>query len=358
MASRVALTVLGVALLSLTTAASRDLVIYFIDVEGGQSTLMVTPAGESLLIDTGYAIRGQRGAPPPPPDAVIGRDAQRILATIKEAGLERIDYLLVTHFHSDHAGAVPEIAPRIPIGTFIDYGDPLGFDRLTLNSFRAYEPIRAAAAHHLVARVGDRLPLKGLDADVVSAGGTLISKPIGAGEMNPACVDVEDQPEDGTENYRSVGVLFRYGTFRFLDLGDLSGNTLTRLACPRNMLGQVSAYLIAHHGDYDTSVPSLYAALQPQVSIMNNGPNRGGDRYAFVAARHAPGSDLWQLHTSRMADAANAPENFVANVDDGTVTAFNLVLTASENGNFRVSNPRTNFTKSYTARRHENAGKR
>ena len=352
MAFRIVATTAVALLLSVSSLASRNLVIYFIDVEGGQSTLMVTPAGESLLIDTGYAIRGQRGAPPPPEGATLGRDAQRILNTLKQAGVERIDYLLITHFHSDHAGAVPELAARIPIGTFIDYGDPLGFDRLTVNSFRAYEPVRAAAAHHLVARVGDRLPLKGIEADVVSSGGTLISKPVGNGEMNPACVDVEDHVEDGTENYRSIGVLFRYGAFRFLDLGDLSGNTLTKLGCPRNMIGQVSAYLIAHHGDYDTSVPSLYAALQPQVSIMNNGPARGGDRNAFHAARHAPGADLWQLHTSRYPDAANAPDEFIANVDDGTVTSFGLVLTASDDGSFRMTNPRTSFSRAYPKRHH------
>jgi competence protein ComEC len=352
MAFRSAATACLVLLFSLSSYASRDLVIHFIDVEGGQSTLMLTPGGESLLIDTGYAIRGQRGAPPPPPGATIGRDAQRILDTLKAAGVDRIDYLLITHFHSDHAGAVPELAARIPIGTFIDYGDPLGTDRLTTNSFRAYEPVRAAAARHLVAHVGDRLPLKGIEADVVSAGGTLISKPVGGGELNPACVDVEDHPEDGTENYRSIGVLFRYGAFSFLDLGDLSGNTLTRLACPRDMIGHVSAYLIAHHGDYDTSVPSLYAALRPQVSIMNNGPNRGGDKDAFIAARRASGSDLWQLHTSRVPEAANAPDDYIANVDDGTVTAFGLVLTASENGSFRVTNPRTGFAKAYPKQRH------
>src|SRR6185436_4211013 len=101
--ARSAATILAVLLFAAAASASRDLVIYFIDVEGGQSTLMITPAGESLLIDTGYAIRGQRGAPPPPPDATIGRDAQRILETIKSAGLDHVDYLLITHFHSDHA---------------------------------------------------------------------------------------------------------------------------------------------------------------------------------------------------------------------------------------------------------------
>lgn len=349
MVRRLAVTAVLVVLLSLSSRAARELTIYFIDVEGGQSTLLITPAGESLLVDTGYAIRGQRGAPPPPPEATIGRDAQRILDTIKAAGLDRIDYLLITHFHSDHAGGVPEVAGRIPIGTFIDYGDPLGTDRLTTASFRAYEPVRAAAAHHLIAHAGDRLPLKGIEADVISAGGTLITKAVGHGEANAACVNVEDHVEDGTENFRSIGVLFRLGSFRFLDLGDLSGNTLTKLACPTNLVGQVSAYLIAHHGDYDTSVPALYAALRPQVAIMNNGPNRGGAPAAFSALRTTAGIDLWQLHASRTAADANAPDAFIANVDDGTQTDFALKITASDNGHFRVFNPRTNFTKAYAA---------
>jgi beta-lactamase superfamily II metal-dependent hydrolase len=352
MAFRAAAAACFLAVFTFSAAAAHELDIYFIDVEGGQSTLVLTPAGESLLIDTGYAMRGQRGAPPLPAGATTGRDAQRILDTMREAGIDHIDYLLITHIHSDHAGAVPELAARVPIGTFIDYGDPLGTDRLTNASFRAYQPVRAAAAKHLVPQPGDRLPLKGLETEVVSAGGTLISKPVGDGPTNTACVNVEDQPEDGTENYRSIGVLFKYGAFRFLDLGDLSGNTLTRLACPRNMIGHVSAYLIAHHGDYDTSVPALYAALAPRVAIMDNGPIRGGDPAAFAVARSEPAvEDLWQLHTGRRDGVVNAPDDFIANVDDGTQTAFNLKLTASDDGSFRLTNPRTGFTKVYPKRK-------
>jgi competence protein ComEC len=352
MAFRAAAAACLLMVMSLAASAARGLDIYFIDVEGGQSTLLITPAGESLLIDAGYAIRGQRGAPPPPPEATIGRDAQRVLDTMREAGIDRIDYLLVTHFHSDHAGGVPELAARIPIGTFIDYGNPLGTDRLTTASFRAYEPVRAAAGRHLIPQPGESLPLKGLETEVVSAGGSLLSKPLGAGEANKACVEVEDHVEDGTENYRSIGVLFKYGAFRFLDLGDLSGNTLTKLACPQNMIGHVSAYLIAHHGDYDTSVPALYAALRPRVAIMNNGPTRGGNPAAFTAVRTEPTvEDLWQLHASRSEGAANAEDNFIANVDDGTQTAFNLKLTASDDGSFRITNPRTGFTKVYPKRK-------
>ena len=351
MLRRLAGTVLLVCLCVSASQAARELTIYFIDVEGGQSTLLITPAGESILIDTGYAIRGQRGAPPPPADATIGRDAERILNTLTAAGLTRLDYLLITHFHSDHAGGVPELAARIPIGTFIDYGEPLGTDRLTAASFRAYAPVRAGAANHLVPTPGQRLPFKGIDADVISAGGNLIEKAVGDGGTNAACVDVEDHVEDGTENYRSIGVLFRYGAFRFLDLGDLSGNTLTRLVCPKNLIGRVSAYLIAHHGDYDTSIPALYAALRPQVAIMNNGANRGGAPAAFLALRTTSAIDLWQLHRSTAAGDANASDEFIANVDDGTQTAYSLKLTATDDGRFQLSNPRTGVTRSYSKQR-------
>jgi hypothetical protein len=270
----------------------------------------------------------------------------------REAGIDHLDYLLVTHFHPDHVGGVPEIASRLPIGTFIDYGEPLGIDRMTAGGYKNYEPVRALG-HHIQAHAGDRLPLKGIEADVVSAGGTLISKPLdGSGEANSACVDLEDHPEDGTENYRSVGVLFRFGAFRFLDLGDLSGNTLTRLACPRNLVGEVSAYLIAHHGDYDSNVPALYAALRPRVAVMNNGVTRGGAPDAFKTLRRDLFiEDVWQLHASQNPGAQNFSDDVIANVDDGTTTGFALRMTAYSNGSFRVLNERNGFTRTYGKKR-------
>ena len=326
-------------LISVVVAAAappaRTLDIYFIDVEGGQSTLLVTPDGQSLLIDAGYARNG--------------RDADRIFAAAREAGIERLDYLLVTHYHPDHVGGVPAVAEKLPVGTFVDYGAPLGIDRMTTGGFRAYEPVRASA-RHIEARPGDQLPLKGLEADIVSAGGTLLSKPLrGAGEKNAACVDLEDFTEDGTENYRSVGVLFRFGAFRFLDLGDLSGNTLTGLACPANLIGTVSAFLIAHHGDYDSNVPALYAALRPHVAIMNNGVTKGGAPVTFTTLHAQTGMDLWQLHASQNPGAENAPDPFIANVDDGT-TGYWIKLTANEDGSFRLVNSRTGLTKPYSPR--------
>ena len=331
---RAILTVLLIPVLASAASKAGALDIFFIDVEGGGSTLVVTPAGQSLLIDAGYGGRG-------------GRDSARILAAAADAGIDRIDYLLITHFHGDHVGGVPELASSIPIGTFIDYGAPLGTDRMANGGFRAYEPVRGENPH-IQPRPGDRLPLDGIEADIVSAGGMLLSAPLGGGgRTNDACVNVEDQPEDGTENFRSIGVMLQLGSFRFLHLGDLSGNTLTKLACPINLLGEATVYLVAHHGDYDTNVPALYAALRPRVAIMNNGVTKGGSPDAFKTLHAQPEiEDVWQLHTSQNPRVVNSPEALIANVDDGT-TGYPLRLTALADGSFRIVNGRTGFTKTY-----------
>lgn len=324
-------------LLPATPAWAKDLEIYFIDVEGGQATLIVTPTGQSLLIDAGYG----RGS----------RDPDRIMTAAREAGLERIDFLLVTHFHPDHVGGVPELATRIPIGTFVDYGGPLGTpygaDRMTLRSFEAYAPVRALGLH-LQPQPGDRLALAGVQATIVSSGGSLLSTPLhGAGRANDACETLENHPDDGTENFRSIGLVLRYGAFTFVDLGDLSGNTLPKLVCPRNLIGEASAYLIAHHGDYDSNAQAVYTALNPRVAIMNNGVTKGGDPGTFKTAHAQRGMDLWQLHASQRPAARNAADEFIANLDSEECAGHWIKMTASENGSFRVTNGRTGASRTY-----------
>ena len=232
----------------------------------------------------------------------------------------------------------------------IDYGLPLGGDRMAANSFRNYEPVRGSfGSSYVMARVGERIPLKDVDALIVSADGQLLPKPIAdGGETNSACTQIEEHPEDGTENFRSVGIVFKFGAFRFLDVGDLSGMTLTRMACPKNLLGTISAYLISHHGDYDSNVPALYAALKPRVAIMNNGVTRGGSRDHFntLWTQHAT-EDVWQLHLSQNEGSRNFPGDFIANIDDGTQTSFMLKLTAYEDGTFKLTNERNGLTNEY-----------
>ncbi|HEV3057628.1 MAG TPA: MBL fold metallo-hydrolase [Vicinamibacterales bacterium] len=313
-------------------AAGKTLDIYFIDVEGGQSTLVVTPSGESLLIDAGYA-------------GFDGRDPGRVVAAARTAGVTRIDYLLITHFHGDHAGGVPELAKRLPIRTFVDHDDVVAGDASAAPVLAAYAAVRAAG-RHLVAKPGDHLPLKGVDVEVVSSAARTISEPVpGGGQPNPACEASARAPGEPLENPRSTGVYLRFGTFRFLDLGDLSGAPLFALFCPRNLLGQIDLYLVPHHGGSDVVYPATFAT-RPRVAIMNNGEQKGGSPESFAALRASRGiADVWQLHMSRAKGAQNFAAARVANLDE--TTAHWVKVSASEDGSFTVTNGRTGETKKY-----------
>ena len=337
-------TVLALALppaLAVVAQPARTLDIYFIDVEGGQSTLVVTPAGQSVLIDTGFA-------------GFDGRDAGRIVEAARAAGITQIDYLLLTHFHWDHDGGVVELARLMPIKTFIDAGDlnrdPAAMSvagwPVTLERYNAYLPVRATG-EHLTPSPGDRLPLRGVDVTFVSSSGATITRPLpGAGQVNVECGATAPPPDDPFENPRSIGMMLRFGRFHFLDLGDLTGTPLFALLCPRNLIGQVDLYLVPHHGWRDAAYPATFAGLRPRVAIINNGAVKGGSPETFAAMRRAPGLEgAWQLHTSRREGAMNLEESQIANLDE--TTGHWIKVSAKESGAFAVTNRRTGVTKTY-----------
>jgi competence protein ComEC len=328
-------------------ATTKNLKIYFIDVEGGQSTLIVTPERRSLLIDTGFA---GDGAGFRPGDPQHGRDANRILAAARDAGITQIDYLLITHFHADHDGGVTELSQLMPIKVFVDHGVPSdeaeNSSAETKQAFKAYSAARSTA-EHLQPGPGDRLPLKDLDVVVVSSAGSTLSEPLPhAGAINTACPDRGIPARDPYENPRSTGILVRYGKFRFLDVGDLSGQPLFNLVCPKNLIGPVDAYLVAHHGGADVAGAESFAAFHPKVAIMNNGVNKGGALATFQVLHHVAGlEDVWQLHASADAGGGNFPARYIANLDEST--AHWIQILAHEDGSFRVHNSRTGEWKNY-----------
>jgi competence protein ComEC len=336
-------------LASAAGAAAGTLDIYFIDVEGGQSTLMVTPSRQSLLIDTGWAGSASGSKPGDPAQA---RDANRIVAAAKDAGLKQIDYLLITHFHPDHDGGVVELAQLMPIRHFIDHATlPAGAqqDAAIKGAFEAYMAIRNEAPH-IEPHPGDRLPLKEIDAVVVASAAATLGKPLpGSGETNSACSHPPQAARDPIENPRSTGFLASFGKFRFLDLGDLSGQPLFDLACPKSLIGPVDVYLVAHHGGPDVSDPATFAAFKPRVAVMNNGLKKGGSRETYTTLHHVSGlDDVWQLHRSEDAGDQNFPLERIANPDEST--AYWIKLSAREDGSFRVLNARTGESKAYPAR--------
>ena len=330
----------AIGLTVIASAARRTLDIYFIDVEGGQSTLIVSPSGQTLLVDAGYPAR----------DA---RDPERIIAAMRDARVSRIDYLLITHMHEDHNGGVADLSRRVPIGAYIDYGSPVETGDDVIAAFAEYSAARDRSGKpHLMPKPGDRLPLKDVEVRVMSADGETATAPVpGAGELNPACDTYEARPFASRENPRSLGVHVRFGRFRFLDLGDLVGPGLLRLVCPNNLIGPIDAYLITHHANADTNVAPMLAAIRPRVAIANNGAYKGGSPATWTTLhQHADIEGVWQLHKSLIDGSDNYPDAFIANLEFGNEDHASWIkLSAKDGGTFSVTNGRTGWTKTYDA---------
>jgi len=327
--------VLWIATASLLPAA-KNLEIYFIDVEGGQATLLVPPGGETLLIDTGWG-------------GFNRRDAGRIAAAAKSAGVKRIDYLLITHFHADHVGGVPQLSEKLPIRNFVDHGSSVETGKAAEVLFNSYAAYRAKGKH-IPVKPGDTIPVKDLDVRVVSAGGETIASPLpGAGKPNPLCADFHKMDADKTENAQSVGIVVQFGEFRLADLGDLTWNKEYDLVCPNNKLGTVDAFVVSHHGTNSSNSPQLVRALAPRAAVMENGAKKGGTPEVWQTLHDAPGlQDLWQLHFAVAGGKDhNSADPFIANIDEACEGKW-LKMTAMKDGTFTIENSRNKYQKTYT----------
>jgi competence protein ComEC len=324
--------------------------VFFIDVEGGQSTLFVTPDGHSLLVDTGW-------------DDHDGRDAQRVVQAMGMAHLHALDAVLITHFHRDHVGGVPELVKRVKVGMFLDHGvlrQPE--DDSTGHAPDAYRQVLASGryAHHVL-KSGDKLPVPGFDATVVSADGNVLQTSLpGGGQSNPFCADAGQKLPDATENARSLGFVLAWGHTRVLDLGDLTRDKEKDLMCPVNRLGHIDLLVVSHHGWYQSSSRALVDAITPRVAVMDNGAIKGGSIPVLDSLRADPSHPaLWQLHYSIEGGAAHNTSaariaNLSANPDavpnpQQNDAGFLLRATVAPNGTIAVWNSRTAQTNQYPA---------
>ena len=329
--------------------AKGTLDVYWVDVEGGAATLVVTPAGESLLVDT-----GNPGT----------RDAGRIHKVATQvAGLKKIDHLITTHFHGDHYGGAAMLANLMPIGLVNDNGIPAKSpDRHRKNPLfpqliRPYRNMKVDSRN--VVEPGYVFPLKQakgsakLKVTCVVANQKIIQPPPNVRlAKNPLTGTVPAKPEDLSDNANSVATLFELGDFRFIDCGDLTWNVEAKLVTPFNVIGTVDVYQVNHHGLDTSNNPVLINSLKPTVSVMNNGHTKGCGAGSFAALKGCKSIQaMWQVHKNlRKKDPENnTEEKFIANLTDrdGCKGHYLKLSVAADGKTYTISNPRNGAKVTY-----------
>jgi len=326
--------------LASTASARRTLDFYFIDSEGGAATLIITPAGESVLIDAGWADVG-------------ARDAKRIQQAMQQAGITAIDHLVATHYHQDHYGGIPDLSQLVTIKHFYDHGKMTAMteDPRFAERYGAYQS--AAKTETTTLKPGDTIKLKTatgtppLKILCVAANSEVISSKKSG--LNPECGSTAPQ-EDTSENGRSVALLLSWGGFEFLNLADLTFNISQRLVCPVNQIGEIDLYQVTHHGGNVNNNPLLVKSFRPSVSVMINGPRKGGHPDTIMSLQKAPSfKALYQLHRNvQIPVEQNTAAEFIANLDEQPDAGHMITVSVdAAKRAFTVTNGRTKESKSY-----------
>lgn len=325
-------------------AAPKTLDIYFIDVEGGAATLIVTPLGESLLVDSGFP--GERD---PARIAHVARDI---------AGLTQIDHCIITHWHRDHVGGISQLSKLIPVKHFYDHGLPTTIAAdVQPEMVEAYR--QTVRGQSVTLKPGDLIGVRPspkylppLQIRVLAAGGIVLGEQPGTPQIKPCGPNFQPQPEDKTDNANSLGFLLNFGGFKFFDGGDLSWNIEDRLVCPKNLIGSVDVYQVDHHGVDSSNNPTLVRALKPRVAIIDSGPRKGAEVKTFATLKSVREIEaIYQLHRNvRTTEKDNAPADFTANDEEDCKGEF-IKLSVDANGkSYTVEIPAKKISRSYRTR--------
>lgn len=321
--------------------ADDALEIYWIDVEGGAATLIVTPDSETILMDAGWP-------------GLDDRDPKRIVQVLEEeVGAKKLDYFITSHFHTDHVGGVTALASMIPIEHFVDHGDSveIGWNERADALWTSY--VATAGDRRMQIDPGQRLSLETTDFLFVAARGRFLESPIAEQGPNPACRDAARKAIDRGENGKSIGFLVRVGKFEFLDLGDLTWNYEIETACPVNLFGEIDLYQVTHHGLGTSGAPAHIQAIRPLVAVMNNGPRKGGSPAIYEALTSSPSlQDLWQVHRAvQNGPEHNPDEAHIANLGETEDCKGHWIkATVQPDGRFTVTNSRNGYSKVYDPR--------
>jgi competence protein ComEC len=333
--------VLMYALAGCLWAQERPLEIFWIDVEGGAATLIVTPSGESLLVDTGQDLE---------------RDVSRVHdVAVRQAGLKQIDHFVATHWHADHYGGISKLSKRIPVKHFYDHDEipaQLPDDPAFPQLIQLYRQVSGERSKAL--KPGDTIPLRQSPAGPrVSVECLASNRRLGGNaraSQNSVCAGRKPVEPDKTDNANSVLLKLTYGKFTFLDGGDLTRDVEEQLVCPVNRIGAVDLYLTDGHGMDGSNSAIFVHSIRPRVVVVNNGPMKGADLDTMKTLLSSSGIEtVWQVHRNLNAGASNTRAEFIANEKADCGARF-IKAAVQPNGAFSVRIDATGAEKVYQAR--------
>lgn len=339
--------VLAVAAILLATPVRAEerktLDIYFIDTEGGAATLIVTPAGETVLADAGNP--GER-------------DAGRIARVAKDvAKVAAIDHLIVTHWHLDHEGGVPPLAQLVPIKNFYHNGipEPLSKD-IRPGDVEAYRKV--AQGRDRTLKPGDEVTLKAppggtpVQVKVLAAGALVLGEKPGSPQTRACDQGHEAKPDDPSDNARSVAFRLTLGKFDFFDGGDLTWNVEHKLVCPENIPGPADVFQVNHHGLDVSNNPALVRALAPRVAVVNNGARKGGEPGTMRTLKAASGIEaIFQVHRNvRTGAEGNTAPELIANDEEACKGEFVKIAVEPDGSAYTVEVPSRGTRRRFESR--------
>lgn len=213
-----------------------DLEIHHIDVGQADSTLVVTPAGETILIDTGD-----------------WRDDGRAVIDYLEAhDVDRIDHLVATHGHADHVGGHPAVIEYLETS-----GEGVGaaYDSGVAHTTATYDAYLDAIETHDVdlfrVAAGDRLPLED-------------------GAVDAAVLNPPANGSGGDLDGNSVALALEFGGFDYLTTGDADAAAERRMLEADGEAVAADAYQAGHHGSSTASTDPFLDAVDPRVAIVSS----------------------------------------------------------------------------------------